>query len=124
MAVKSVYFVPEIQDKWFGKVEEVADIFWNKGIFLCTPNQHIYSRLKEFNAKGLAIPDWNHDFGFLEMGITDEGRDIPIKSDSGAVWARVYLWVTDIDDESWEPEFKTTVESILGPCNEFHLWES
>jgi hypothetical protein len=123
MVEKSVYYIPEDQDKWFGKVEEIADIFWKKGVFLATPNKHIYARLQEFQEKGLSIPEWDHDFGFVEMGVADEGREVSIESEAGEFSARIYLWVADIDEEDWDSQFKITVESVLGPCKEVFAFE-
>jgi hypothetical protein len=39
-------------------------------------------------------------------------------------FARFYLWVSDIDEDDWEPRFKKTVESVVGPCREFKTWET
>jgi len=39
-------------------------------------------------------------------------------------FARFYLWVADIDPEDWEPDFKATLESVVGSCQEFESWET
>ena len=177
MGEKSAYYIPENQDAFKGKAEEISDLFWNKGIFLSTPDQHIYTRLRKYEEKGIAVPPCNHEFSFLEMGIADEGIEIPVPSnvydavcpkceaevyeefteslalgdesvplpdrivicsscnhsfkssetkttDSGFQFARVYLWVSDIYEEDWEPIFKATVESVLGPCREIIAWDT
>lgn len=40
------------------------------------------------------------------------------------VFSRFYLWVSDIDEGDWQPDFQQTVEQVLGPCNVFQGWET
>jgi len=39
-------------------------------------------------------------------------------------FARFYLWVSDIDEEDWDPAFKETVQNVVGPCREFRACET
>lgn len=176
MGERTAYYIPENQEKYFEQEESLADLFWEKGIFLSTKDEHIYQRLNDYKNQGKPLPDTNHEFSFGDMGISDEGIQIPIPSnvydaqcpacsanvyevftsslaegdtsdlretlikcpecsrefksvqtvakDPGFRFARVYLWVSDIYDDDWEPGFKATVESILGPCTEIIAWDT
>ena len=43
----------------------------------------------------------------------------------GFIAAKFYLYVSDISpDDDWEPAFKKTVESVLGPCKEIIAWDT
>jgi hypothetical protein len=45
--------------------------------------------------------------------------------ETGFAFARVYLWVSDIaPEDDWEPSFRATVESVLGPCREIIAWDT
>lgn len=177
MGEKTAYYIPENQSELLGKVEEIADRFWDLGVFLATPDEHIYERLREYKEKGKPIPEWKHNFSFAEMGLADEGGEVPVPSnvydatcpkcgaevyeeftdalsneekntelpnrevicsschhkfkasetksnDTGLVFTRLYLWVSDIYDEDWDPEFRGTVESIMGKCKEIVAWDT
>lgn len=45
------------------------------------------------------------------------------RSEEPFTLARFYMWVGDVGDD-WEPEFKSTVESVLGPCDELQAWDT
>lgn len=40
------------------------------------------------------------------------------------VFSRFYLWVSDIDEVDWQPEFRNAVERVLGPCSVYQAWET
>lgn len=176
MGEKTAYYIPEDQAKYYERVEELADKFWEKGVFLSTEDEHIYERLRLYKEQGKTLPKTTHEFCFAEMGIADEGMKLPIPSnvydaqcpncgadvyeeftdsladcddedlsnaivkcprctnefkscntvakDPGFAFARVYLWVSDIEDDNWEPSFKATVESVVGPCREIIAWDT
>jgi hypothetical protein len=39
-------------------------------------------------------------------------------------FSRFYLWITDVDPGDWDETFKKTVETVLGPCQEFTAVEN
>jgi hypothetical protein len=39
-------------------------------------------------------------------------------------FSRFYLWVADIDEADWQPEFRSAVEAVLGPCTVYQGWET
>jgi hypothetical protein len=45
------------------------------------------------------------------------------RSETPFTFARFFLWVSDIGD-GWDPTFKHTVETVLGPCKEYEGWET
>lgn len=47
-----------------------------------------------------------------------------LASSEAFTFARVYLWVSDIDTDDWDSSFKRTVEGVLGTCQEFTSWET
>ncbi len=177
MGEKSAYYIPDDQEHLIGKLEQLADQFWEKGIFLSTKDAHIYTRMKEYRDSNHQLPSCEHEFSYAEMGLADEEIEMPVPSnvydakcpkcdseiydeftdalvdedassslpdrnitcpncsnsfpasetkaeDPGFVFARIYMWVSDIDDDDWEPSFKRTVESVLGPCKEIVAWDT
>ena len=45
-------------------------------------------------------------------------------AESDFTFARVYMWVSDIDEDDWDASFKTTVEEVLGPCRQYKAWDT
>ena len=39
-------------------------------------------------------------------------------------FARFYVFVSDCDQEEWDPRFRKMLEMILGPCNEYWEWST
>jgi hypothetical protein len=72
MGEQSAYYVPESQSNLFDDIEALADKFWEKGIYLTTPNDHIQNRLSEFNEKGTSLPSCIHEFSYADMGLAKE----------------------------------------------------
>ena len=176
MGEVTAYFVPRDQAAWFDRAEEIADRFWDKGVFLSSPDGHIDQKIRRIRERGEELPARTHQFTYESMGIDDAGffvpvphnvydascpkcraevyeeftnsllsggegdlRDRPVScsscghtfraadtvaSDPGFEFARVYIWVSDIYDGDWEPSFRETVESILGPCKEILAWDT
>jgi hypothetical protein len=175
MAECSMYYVPRNQGAFAGRAREVAEAFWAIGEFV-DADEVIHERLKDYRARGEALPASRHAFTYGLMGITDEVQpeQVPtvvydlacpvcegdVTEEVWAVWesegeaapipdrlvacatcsaltpsrklsssttpftfARFFLWVGDVEDD-FEPEFKQTVETILGPCDVFEGWET
>jgi hypothetical protein len=72
MSEYSVWYVPQNQEALAGRAHEVADAFWERGIFLSMADDCIYRRIDEWKASGRALPQRAHDFAFSEMGLTEE----------------------------------------------------
>lgn len=175
MAECSVWYVPQDQARFVGKATQIADAFWNHGVFLETEDDRIHKRIAEWNRQGKPLPECRHDFAFSAMGlgeaengcivpeavddlscpecaedITDDAHEVLDDETLGEVsrrsitcphceamfpasrlvskktpftFARVCLWVSDIDPGEWDGSFKETVEKVLGPCDEFMAWE-
>ena len=47
-----------------------------------------------------------------------------VAHDPGFQFAKIYLYVAGISDDDWEPDFRDTVESVLGPCREILAWDT
>ena len=47
-----------------------------------------------------------------------------LKSEDPFTFASFYLSVTDVDEDDWEPSFKSTVETVLGPTREYQVWDT
>jgi hypothetical protein len=175
MGETCVYYVPENQDAWSGRAQELADKMWNLGIFLETPR--IMERLRSFRESGSRLPDCTLDIyqKFGGMGVTDESDDHPVPnyvydircpscqtdmmgvtydawgSDSDAsakqrpvtcpgcgsthaakdlrigepmTFARFYVFVSDCEQDEWDPNFRKALEGIVGPCSEFWEWST
>jgi hypothetical protein len=170
----SVYYVPRKSTSFAGKEREVAEEFWNLGIFLDTPDHFIDKRIREWKRHGRELPRWKHSFRFGSMGVAGSAKAVPVPasffdyycprcraivsdavhaawfdtdspvplseravtcSNCGATtpsknldadepftFATFYVWISDIDESDWEPHFKETIESVLGPCDEFRAW--
>ncbi|MBL0731211.1 hypothetical protein [Piscinibacter sp. HJYY11] len=69
MAEMSKYFVPKDDAHLLGKEREIADAFWNVGLFITTEDQFIYQRIKDCEKEGRPPPESLHDFTFAEMGL-------------------------------------------------------
>lgn len=39
-------------------------------------------------------------------------------------FARFYVWALDVDQELWDPRFRSLLESIVGPCDEYWEWST
>jgi hypothetical protein len=175
MGQTSVYYVPESQDAWAGRGEELADRMWNLGVFLATPR--IMQQLRTFRDRGQPLPDCQLDIHqkFGCMGVSDELDEHPVPnyvydvkcpscaadvteaaydawaSDSelspkerpvkcpacGSIWpaedlrfgepmefARFYVFVSDCEQEDWDPKFRKALEVIVGPCREYWEWST
>lgn len=48
-------------------------------------------------------------------------RATEARAESAYTFARFFLWVADIGDD-WDPSFRGTVESVLGPCTQYEAW--
>lgn len=175
MGESSVYYVPDCQDAWSGRGEELADLLWNFGIFLDTPKT--MDRLRAFRDESRPIPECNLDINqkFGGMGVSDESEDHPVPnhlyeitcSNCGHnvmdaaydIWAtesdivlkdrtiicpscnatsatgdlrygeamsfaRFYVWVSDCDQENWDPNSRKILEQLIGPCQEYWEWST
>lgn len=77
-----------------------------------------------------AMVDGDDDVNFPDRPVlcTECGHGFPagetVAHDPGFEFARVYLYVAEISDDDWEPEFRDTVESVLGPCREILAWDT
>ena len=69
MAEISKYFVPEDDAHLMGKERDIAEAFWNAGLFVVTEDQFIYERIKEWEKEGRALPVSVHNCTFAEMGL-------------------------------------------------------
>ncbi len=78
MGQVSVYYVPENQDTWLERGEELADRLWDYGVFLETPA--IMDRIRAFRDADRPFPvcdlDINKKFG--GMGVVDESTEHPV----------------------------------------------
>ena len=171
----SAYYVPKDQDAWSGRGDELADLLWDRGIFLNTPK--IMERLRKSRDAGASLPhcDLDIDQKFGGMGVFDEAQEHPVpnhlyevycpecgqdvRDASYGAWsteselalkdrnvdcpfcdsvsatsdlqfgdsmcfARFYVWVTDCDQDQWDPKFRKTLEQIVGPCQEYWEWST
>lgn len=165
--------MPDCQDAWSGRSEELADLLWEHGIFLDTPK--IVDRLRAFRDEGRPFPECNLDINqkFGGMGVSDEAEDHPVPNHlyeitcsncghnvMGAAYdawatesdlalkdrkiicpscnstsatadlrygeamsfARFYVWVSDCDQENWDPNFRKILEQLIGSCQEYWEW--
>jgi hypothetical protein len=39
-------------------------------------------------------------------------------------FARFYVFVSDCEQDEWDPNFRKTLEGIVGPCSEFWEWST
>lgn len=39
-------------------------------------------------------------------------------------FARFYVFVSDCEQEEWDPDFRKALEGIVGPCSEFWEWST
>lgn len=179
MGEYSVFYIPNEQDKFCGKEDEVAENFWKLGIFLQTTSGKIMKRQKKMRWVKFRIPKTTHEFSYSGMGLNDSDEHIVpyhvhdvkcpacntevfdefhaadenLQDDEksnlidntfecsscgansslaeatvgapGFSIAKFYLYVSDIfPDDDWEPSFKQTVESVLGPCKEIIAWDT
>lgn len=175
MGELSVYYVPNDQEAWSGRGDELADRLWDVGIFLET--SVIMDRLGTFRDEGRVLPECalNIDQKFGGMGVSDENEDHPVPnylyeitcpncghdvmdavyntwaSESDAApkdrkiecpscdaesaagdlqfgepmcFARFYVWVSDCEQEEWDPNFRKVLEKIVGPCQEYWEWST
>jgi len=69
MAEVSKYFVPEDDADLVGKEREIAEAFWNVGLFVVTQDRFVYQRIEEWKKQGRPLPASVHNFPFAEMGL-------------------------------------------------------
>lgn len=85
MSEYSLYFVPENQGRFIGRENEVAESFWEFGVFLATEDDFVFERIEQFEDQGKPLPEWKHDFEFGEMGLSDEAEEIPVPQELEAL---------------------------------------
>jgi hypothetical protein len=78
MGETAKYFVPDDEARFIGKEREVAEAFWQRGVFIVTSDRFIYDRIKQWNAEGRPLPEWKHDFTFVEMGVGESKLMDPV----------------------------------------------
>jgi DNA-directed RNA polymerase subunit RPC12/RpoP len=168
-----VYYVPENEQAWIGRAEELADRLWSLGVFVASPKT--LERIAAFRANGESLPkcdvDIQHKFG--DIGIADANdydpvpnylydikcpfcaadvmqatydvwgseSEIPAKNrlvtcpgcgsrhlakdlrfGEPMSFARFYIFVSDCEQEEWDPRFRTVIEGIVGRCREYWEW--
>lgn len=47
-----------------------------------------------------------------------------VSKETPFTFAKVYIWVGDIDNDEWDSSFRETVEKVFGPCGELFSWET
>jgi hypothetical protein len=67
----STYYVPESDTTLLGNGDELIERFWDRGLFLATPDDRIYRRVQDWRNQGRELPTWEHDFGFASMGLVE-----------------------------------------------------
>jgi hypothetical protein len=78
MAETSVYFVPEAQDQWSGRGEELVDRLWEIGVIVsCEKN---IARWKVLRETGESLPECAIDIAekYADIGVTDNPTDEPV----------------------------------------------
>lgn len=70
--------MPKDDAHLIGKEREIAEAFWNVGLFVTTEDQFVYQRIKEWEMDGRALPESTHHFTFAEMGIGGSASFEPV----------------------------------------------
>ncbi len=78
MGETTKYYVPDDDASLLGKEREIAEAFWNIGLFLATEDRFIYNRIEAWKKAGQPLPPSAHDFAFAEMGLGGSPRYEPI----------------------------------------------
>lgn len=52
MSEYSVWYVPKDQQRFAGRAHEIADAFWELGVFLATSDRRIEKRIAVLKAQG------------------------------------------------------------------------
>jgi hypothetical protein len=105
MGEVSKYFVPEDASNLVGKEHEIAEAFWNIGIFVVTRHRFIYQRIDDWNEEGRALPASGHDFPFAEMGLGASPLYEPVpNSIYDLACPKCDTDLTDEAHEVWEDE--------------------
>ena len=76
MGEVTAYLIPDHQNELAGREDEIADQFWNLGIFLQTASQKISKRLQQVEPDKL--PTSRHQLTFSGMGIEDPGFEVMV----------------------------------------------
>src|SRR5688572_13578585 len=76
MGEVTAFLIPDNQDQLAGRADEIADAFWNLGIFLETVSGKIHKRLRDVESHEL--PTSRHQFGFSGMGLADPGFEVMV----------------------------------------------
>ena len=74
----------------------------------------VHGEEAEFSDRPVLCAECGHGFSAAET----------VAHDPGFEFARIYLYVAEISDDDWEPDFRDTVESVLGPCREILAWDT
>src|SRR5262245_35739076 len=105
MGETSVYYVPADEARWIGREREVVQAFWERGIFVVTPDRWVYDEIARFKQEGKVLPPWAFTFSFAEMGLGGLGRWEPVPN---VVYDQqcphCHQPITDAIWELWEAE--------------------
>lgn len=55
-------------------------------------------------------------------GTTHPAKDL--RFGEAMMFARFYVFVSDCEQEDWDPNFRKALEGVVGPCSEFWEWST